>query len=149
VVSIIESKFYSQVSANNLERFDKLLLETINEVLKAALGDKSAQMIYEYLKMKSCLLYEIPMKLELFSTELRNILFDYTLLTRFSAGVTPIGRSAIIERTISKILCRKLGLDFKVTGPVNFPSFISELRMLYDSENKHTPTNKNSEEAVI
>jgi hypothetical protein len=146
VVSIIEPKFHSQVSEDNLRRFDKLILETVDEVLKTALGDKSTQMIYEYLKMKSCLPNEIPMKLEIFSTELRNILSDDSSPTRFSDGVTPMGRSAIIERTISRILCRKLRLDFKETGPVHFSSLISELRMLYNSEKEHSSTNNDNKE---
>jgi len=146
----MEPKFHPQVSADNLGRFDKLLLYTVDEVLRTALGDKSTQMIYEYLKMKSCFPNEIQMKLEIFSTELRNILSDDTSPTRFSAGVTPMGRSAIIERTISRILCRKLRLDFNETGPVYFSSLISELRILYNAEEEHSSTrNNDNKESVI
>jgi len=127
-----------------------LLLETIDEVLKTALGDKSTQIIYDYLKKKSCSPNEIPMKLEVFSTELKSILYDDNTPTRFSAGVTPIGRFAIIERTISRILCRKLGLDFKETGPVHFPSLISELRVSYNSDEERSSTSHHrNKEAII
>jgi len=142
-------KNYSQVSTNNLGRFDQLLVETVDEVLRTALGDKSTQIIYEYLKTRHCLPNEIPTKLEIFSTELRNILSEDTTPTRFSIGVTTLGGSAIIEKTILRILCRKLGLKFKVTEPVHFPSLISELRVLYNSEKDHSQmTRKDEKEAV-
>jgi len=142
-------KNYSQVSTNNLGRFDQLLVETVDEVLRTALGDKSTQIIYEYLKTRHYLPNEIPTKLEIFSTELRNILSEDTTPTRFSVGVTPLGGPAIIEKTISRILCQKLRLKFKVTEPVHFPSLISELRVLYNSEKDRSQmTRPNEKEAV-
>ncbi len=143
-------KNYLQISTHNIGRFDQLLVETIDEVLRIALGDKSTQIIYEYLKTRLCLPNEIPSKLEIFSTELRNIMSEDPTPTRFTIGVTPLGRSAIIERTISRILCRKLRLEFKVTGPVHFPSLISELRVLYNSRKDHSQmTHQNEKEAII
>jgi hypothetical protein len=100
--------------------------------------------------MESCLPNEIPMKLEIFSTELRNILYDDNSPTRFLASVTPMGRCAIIERTILRILCKKLGSNLKETGPILFPSLISELRVLYNS--KKEPSSialRDNKEAVV
>jgi hypothetical protein len=150
VIPIIEPKHYPQVSTNNLGRFDKMLLETVDEVLRTALGAKSTLMIYDYLKNRSCSPIEIPTKLEIFSTELRNILFEDKSPPRFLGGITPIGRSAIIERTISRILCRKLGLDFKIAGPVDLPSLIPELRVLYRSKEERSsiPNHSNKEAAI-
>lgn len=128
-------KTYSHALKQSDERFNELLLETIDEVLKATLGDKSTKLIYEYLTKKSCSINEISNNLTIFSAELRAILSDDNTPTRFSIEVTPHGRSAIIERAIARILCQKLGLDFKEKGPIDFPNLISELRRVYnDSE---------------
>ncbi|MBS7615358.1 hypothetical protein KEJ18_06490 [Candidatus Bathyarchaeota archaeon] len=130
------AKTYLQASKHVYDRFDELLVQTIDEVLKASLGDKSAKMIYEYLEKKSCSINEIPNNLTGFSTELRAILANDNAPTRFSLEVTPQGRSTIIERTIARILCQKLGLDFKEKGPVNFPNLISELRRVYNESER-------------
>ncbi len=135
MASIIETaKLYQQVSTESQKKFDELLLETIDEVLKTAFGEKSTQMIYDYLKMRSCPSYEVPQKLGIFSAELRNILYEDNSPARFLASVTPMGRCAIIERTILRILCKKLGFSLQETGPINFPSAVSELRILHNSE---------------
>jgi len=150
LASIIEStKLYQQVSTGSPRKFDELLLETIDEVLKTTFGDKSTQMIYDYLKMKSCLPNEIPMKLEIFSTDLRNILYDDNSPARFLASITPMGRCAIIERTILRILCKKLGSDLKETGPIHFPSLILELRILFNSEKERSLSLLNSKEETV
>ncbi|MBS7656689.1 hypothetical protein KEJ33_02045 [Candidatus Bathyarchaeota archaeon] len=105
-------------------------------MLKSALGDKSTQLIYEYHKKKSCSIHEIPYNLTVFSTDLRAILLDDTTPTRFSVEVTPLGKSTIIERTIARIFCQKLGLEFKEKGPVNFPILISEFRLTHNNPEK-------------
>lgn len=113
------------------ERFDELLVETINEVLMFVFGDKSAQNIYNYLQRKSCAKKEIPRKLEVFSTELRNVLNDNRPIG-FSNRITRPDKAVTVERTIARILCRKLGTRFlEETGPLNLSSFILELRSLY------------------
>ncbi len=135
MASIIESaKLYQQVSTESPRKFDELLLETIDEVLRTAFGDRSTQMIYDYLRLRSCPPNEIPQKPEIFSIELRSILFEENSPARFLASVTPMGRCAIIERTILRILCKKIGFSFRETGPINFPSAVSELRILRNSE---------------
>ncbi len=106
-------------------------------------------MIYDYLKMNSCLPNEIPMKLETFSTELRNILYDDNSPARFLASVTPMGRCAIIERTILRILCKKLGSNLKETGPIQFPSLTSELRTHFNSEEERSLSLLNSKEETV
>ena len=138
MASIIEStKLYQQVSIENPNKFDELLLETIDEVLKTAFGEKSTQMIYDYLKSRSCPPNEIPQKPKIFSMELKNIFFDDNSPARFLASVTPMGRCAIIERTILRILCKKVGFNLQETGPINFPSAVSELRIFHNSKEEH------------
>ncbi|MEM2130301.1 MAG: hypothetical protein QXZ70_06855 [Candidatus Bathyarchaeia archaeon] len=130
------AKTYVRASKYGHSIFDDLLVQTIDEVLKAALGDKSTQLIYKYLERRSCPINEIPYNLTVFSKELRAILSDDTTPTRFSVEVTPQGRSTIIERTIARIFCQKLGLEFKEKGPVNFPDFISELKRVHNNPEK-------------
>jgi hypothetical protein len=139
------------VPSNSLYgRLNKFSLETVDEVSKTALGDKGTQMVYDYFERKSCSPNEIPMNSEVFCTELRNILSVDNSTTRFTAGGTPLGRSVIVERTISRILCCRLGLDTKEAGPVHFPSLTSELRVLYNSrEECSSITYHGNQEAVI
>jgi len=126
-------KPYITPSEERLERFDELLLGAIDEVLKFILGDKSARGIYDYLEKRSCTRNEIPLKLEIFSIEMRNVLND-NRSSRFSDGISTSGRVIIVERTIAKILCRKIEMEFSEAGPINLPSFISDLRSLYVNE---------------
>ena len=147
MASIIEStKLYQQVSTESPRKFDELLLETIDEVLKTAFGDKSAQMIYEYLRLRSCPTNELPQKPEIFSIGLRNILFEENSPARFLASVTPMGRCAIIERTILRIMYKKLGFSLQETGPINFPSAVTELRILHNSKKERFLPPPSSEE---
>jgi len=130
-LTILEvTTFNTPSSGERMGKFDSLLVETIDEVLRAVLGDRSAQEIYEYLARRSCRRDEIPLKLEIFSTELRNVLYD-SRSSPPSGIISVIGRAAIVERTVVRILCRKIGMGFTETGPVNLPSFISNLRGLY------------------
>jgi len=114
-----------------LDEFDRLLLETIDEVLRSVFGDRGTQRIYDYLERRSCPQMEIPLKLEVFSQEMRNILFDETRHARFSYGISAQGRAAILEKSIAKILCYKMGVSFNETGPINFAFFMRKLKEVY------------------
>lgn len=107
-----------------MEEFDRLLLKTIDETIKWAFGEYTANLIYEYLKKRNCPLHEIPKKLEVFSFELRMIL---------GTGKTLImGSAPLLEKAIVRRLCRKLGLKFNEKGPVNFAECIKKLREDYN-----------------
>jgi len=43
-----------------VEKFDKLLVETIDETIKWAFGEYTASLIYEYLKKRNFPLHETP-----------------------------------------------------------------------------------------
>ena len=73
-LAFVKSAKYSRVVPQALEKFDEVLLETIDEVLRGSLGDLNTQIIYQYLEKKMCPRQEIPRKLTVFSTELRNLL---------------------------------------------------------------------------
>lgn len=104
------------------------MLDTIDEVLRHILGDKGTDRFIEYLERRSCLKNEIPSKLDVFSDELRNILSDNPYGGRFTNGISGLGKAAIVERTIARLLYRKLGIDFKEAGPVNLSLLVPQLR---------------------
>jgi hypothetical protein len=111
-----------------LEDLDKLLLDTIDEVLRYILGDKSTDRFIEYLEGRSCLKNEIPSKLDVFSNELRNTLSDKPYGGRFTDGISGLGKAAIVERAIARLLYRKLGIDFKEAGPINLSLLVPQLK---------------------
>ncbi|RLI29468.1 hypothetical protein DRO50_01490 [Candidatus Bathyarchaeota archaeon] len=106
------------------------MLKIINETLKYALGDATVKIIYDYLKRKSCPIYEIPRKPEVFSSELRMILQSNSGL-RFHSSLSALGTVSILERTIVKRLCSKLGVEFNEEGPIVFEDWIKRLREVY------------------
>jgi len=107
-----------------LDEFERLLLKTIDETLRYTFGDVTTQAIYDYLEKKSCPISEIPRKLNTFSIELRMIL---------GTGRRQIlGSAAILEKTILKKLCLKLGIEFNEKGPVVFSDYIKKLREVYN-----------------
>jgi len=108
-----------------LDDFDNLLIKVIDEVLRYALGDMNASIIYAYLEKKCCPLKEIPNNLEMFSTELRNLLG--------SGRGQILGSAPIIEKTILKALCIKLGLKASLENFANFVECVQKLRELYNN----------------
>lgn len=111
---------------SNVDEFDKLLLETIDDVLKECLGDANAQIIYNFLEQRSCTMLEIPQKLDVFSRELRMLLGSGSIL----------GSGAILEETILEVLCHKIGVTPNVKAPVRFADCIKKLRKLHDFAKK-------------
>jgi len=108
---------------SNVDEFDKLLLETIDDVLKECLGNANAQIIYNFLEQRSCTMVEIPQKLDVFSRELRMLL---------GCGSSQIlGSGAILEETILEVLCHKIGVTPNVKAPVKFPDCVRKLKKLY------------------
>jgi len=108
---------------SNVDEFDKLLLETIDDVLRECLGDANAQIIYNFLEQRSCVKLEIPQKLDVFSRELRMLL---------GCGSSQIlGSGAILEETILEVLCHKMGVTPNVKAPVRFAECVRKLKKLY------------------
>ena len=111
----------SQLS--DLDEFDQLLVSTISEVLQETLGKENAQIVSEYLERRSCSLKEIPKKLDVFSIEMRRLL-----------GCCEgqfLGSAAILEETIARVLCFKLGVEFNERLPIIFPNCTEKLRGVY------------------
>jgi hypothetical protein len=111
---------------SNVDEFDKLLLETIDDVLKECLGDANAQIIYNFLEQRSCARLEIPQKIDVFSRELRMLLGSGSIL----------GSGAILEETILEVLCHKMGATPNVKAPVRFVDCVRKLKKLYSFAKK-------------
>lgn len=112
-----------QQELSDLNEFDKLLILTIGEVLRDSLGDLNAQIIFEYLEKRSCPMQEIPKKLDIFSIELRRLL-------EWNRGQL-LGSAAILEETIARVLCFKLGVKFDERLPIVFSNYVGKLREVY------------------
>ena len=124
----------SRISKEGMSEFDRLLLDTIDEVLTSALGEKSVKIIYDYLEEHVCPLLEIPSNLDVFSEELRTLLFRSSSRMGFAIGVTETGMASILERAIAKILCQKLGVEFNEIGPIEFSNYTAKLKDLCTHE---------------
>ena len=119
---------------NNLEEFNKLLIESIDETLKYAFGERNTRIIYEYLERKSCPLLEIPQKPNIFSFELRMILGPER--GQISCSTRACMLTPILERAIVKELCHKLGILFNEDEPMIFEDQIRKLKEAYERGNK-------------
>ena len=106
-----------------LDEFDSLLLRVINETLRYALGEINTRIVFDYLEKNSCPFLEIPQKLDVFSLGLRHLM---------GTGRGQIlGAGPILEKTIAEIFCRKLGMEFRESGPVALADYINNLRAVY------------------
>jgi len=115
-----------QQKLSDSNEFDGLLILTIGEVLRDSMGDLNAQIIFEYLEKRSCTMQEIPKKLDIFSIELRRLLgCDRGQL---------LGSAAILEETIARVLCFKLGVKFDEKLPIVFPNYMGKLRQIFYAE---------------
>jgi hypothetical protein len=111
-----------------LDKFDELLVKVIDETTKYCLGEVNALILYNYLAKRHCSLEEIPEKLEVFSTELRNIL---------GFGRRQIyGAASILEETIVHALCLKLEMPYDEKGPIVFADCVRKLKNDFCQENK-------------
>ena len=106
--------------------FDKLLIQVTEETIKYCLGDANANIIWNYLEERNCPMSEIPIRPEIFSEELRNIMgFGRRQI---------LGAADILEETILEILCKKLGINFEFEKPTNFPREVRKLRETFKSK---------------
>jgi hypothetical protein len=103
--------------------FDIILVQVTKETIKYCLGEANTTIVCNYLEKRNCPMSEIPIRPEIFSEELRNIL-------GFGRRQT-LAAAAILEETILEILCKKLGINFECEKPINFPCQIRKLRNQY------------------
>jgi len=109
---------------------DRLLVETVDYVLKCCLGTVNAGIIYNYLEKRNCSLSDIPKMPEKFSEELRNIL---------GFGTKQIlCAPSILEEEVLEIVYQKLGLHQNIEKPPNFPKHIRKLRETYGAVENST-----------
>ena len=120
-----------QYETRRSDKFDDLLLRIMREVLNNSVGERSADMIFDHIERLLGSKMMIPYNLEVFSLELRRILSDNEPRFGLTKGVSTWGVATLIERTIAKWLCKELGIPFKAIGPIDFPSFIEDLRESY------------------
>jgi len=113
-----------QLELADLEGFDQLLVVTIVEVLQESFGVLNAQIVLDYLEKKSCPIKELPEKLYIFSVEMRKLL-------GWDRGQF-LGSAAILEETIAKVLCFKLGVEFKERLPIVLSKFAEKMKEAYN-----------------
>ncbi|MEM3703343.1 MAG: hypothetical protein QXX79_02830 [Candidatus Bathyarchaeia archaeon] len=107
-----------------MDDFDKLLIQAIDKVMKYSLGEVNTMIIYEYFEKRSCPITDIPKNLEFFSMEMRRLLG--------SGRGQILGAAPILEKTILKSLCQKLGISCEIAGPVNFAEYVRKLKESYN-----------------
>jgi hypothetical protein len=105
------------------DKFNELLLLVIDEAMKYVMGEGNAAIIYGYLEANYCIKEEIPQKLELFSSALRDLIGN-------SRGQM-LGAACILEETIAEALTLKLGEKFVEEHPIDFVGYIKRLKETY------------------
>jgi hypothetical protein len=112
-----------------MDEFDELLMRTVERTLTYVFGDINARIILDYLEKNDCSLKQIPVKPDLFSAELRNIIG--------TGRGKLLGAACILEETILETLCDeiKTKLD-KSDGK----SFADQIKSLKESYSKRTST---------
>jgi len=118
------------VHVETLEGFNKILVRTIDEVLRYSLGDRTVEIFYDYLRRKGFILSKIPQDPDFFFEELRKILEFEGYGMRFRR-VSGIGIVSILERTVIEVLCKKFGLEFNEKGPIIFSEWVEKVRETY------------------
>ena len=111
------------------DKFDDLLLLSIDETMKYVLGEANTAIIYRYLEANSCSKEEIPQKLELFSSALRDLI-----------GNGPgqmLGTACILEETIAETFAFKLGEIFRERHPFDFVGYINRLKETWSGKNQN------------
>ena len=125
------------------DHFHDLVLQTIDKTLRSTFGPTTTEIIYMHLKNKSCPKSEIPRKLTVFHSELRNILeIQASSRVGVHKDITILGTITILEKAIAKRLCKKLGVEFNELGPIEFPDYIKKIKKVYHhSKNKNKSHN--------
>lgn len=120
---------------DNLDHFDSLLLQTIDETIRYCLGETNTELIYNHLEKKHCPQKEIPKNLDIFTTEFENLI---------GPGKGQIlGAAKIMENAMVKAFCAKLEINLSENSPGYFPDQIRNLREIY------TQQKANSSEAKV
>lgn len=117
----------SRCMVKALEEFDKILMKTIDDVLRYSLGDRTVEVFYEYLRRKGFALSNVPQNPDFFFEELRKILEFEDSGMRFRR-VSGIGIVSILERAIIEVLCKRFGLEFNEKGPIVFSEWVGRVR---------------------
>jgi hypothetical protein len=125
---------------SNVDGFDKLLLETIDSVLKECLGEANARIVYNFLEQRSCTMFEIPQKLNIFSRDLRMLLG--------SGSGQILGSGAILEETIVEVLSYKIGVTPNAKAPFRFPEYVGKLKKIYHLAKKLQEAKHEKEQQV-
>jgi hypothetical protein len=95
-------------------RFEGALLEAVDESLLMLLGESGAAALYFHIERISSLKRsEIPRRLKEFSLATATI---------FGAG------APVVEQSILRILCEKLGMDYEGTKDMEFQTAIETVR---------------------
>lgn len=106
-----------------MDEFDELLRQAVEKTVKYVFGDANARMIFNYLGNNDCGLKQIPVKLELFSTELRNII-----------GVGRgqfLGAASILEEAILETLSDEIKVKFDKSDGKSFTDRVKSLKESY------------------
>jgi hypothetical protein len=113
----------TKVPLERPEKFDRLLLLTIDDTIRYVLGDVNAEIIFRYIENNYCKIDSIPTNLECFSTALRDLIGP--------GRGQMLGAARILEETIAETLTEKLGMKFQEERPINFPTYIKYLKQTY------------------
>jgi hypothetical protein len=105
---------------NDIDEFDRLLLQAIDETIRYCLGDINSQLIYNYLERKGISKQDIPKKLDAFVIEFENVV-------GFGRGQI-LGAAQIMEEAILKAFCIKLKISYVDNGSRYFPDQIRKIR---------------------
>lgn len=98
----------------NDKQLKAILIEVIDETLQAVIGESGKEVVYYYLQNSYAIKKEnIPENLEAFTEFLNNF---------FGSG------AKVIEKTIMKNLCLKLGIKIKQTEDIKLTQFIKSIR---------------------
>ena len=108
--------------------FDKLLISVIDETIKYVMGDLNAYTIFKHIEENYCCKEEIPERLKFFSSALRDLIG--------TGRGQMLGAASILEETIAESLALKIGKQFKVEPPINFPEYIGNIKKTYIFEKR-------------
>jgi hypothetical protein len=111
-----------------MDEFNEKLSQAIDETIRYCLGDINAQIIYQYLEKKGCPKQEIPKKLDVLVTVLKDLVG--------SGRGQILGAAQILENEILKAFCAKMGIDYAEVGSGYLPEHIRKLKEIYNQRKK-------------
>lgn len=111
-----------------MNKFDELLINTIDQTISYILGSSNAEIIFDYIERNGCPKQEIPRHLDCFCTVLEKVV---------GGGRSQIlGVAAILEFAIAEQFAKNLGKEFHEPKPIDFCAYVKRLRQEYILENK-------------